>query len=143
MIHTARGRAYAADRSHSHRPLARPSPMSSPFLSSSSPPPAEPSPAALARPARFWSPDALAALTTRLAGGAGALDRSGRFPFDNIAALHDSGLVAAVVPRAAGGGGAALADARRIVSAVARGEPSTALVLTMTWLIHRQLSRPE
>jgi alkylation response protein AidB-like acyl-CoA dehydrogenase len=117
--------------------------MSSPSLSSASLHSAEPSPATLARPARFWSPDALAALTTRLADGAGALDRSGDFPFDNVSALHDSGLVAAVVPSAAGGGGAALADARRIVSAIARGEPSTALVLTMTWLIHRQLSRPE
>lgn len=94
------------------------------------------------RAASFVTPEALATLQARLAAGAGELDRSGAFPFDNLAALHDAGLIAAVVPAAAGGGGATLAEARRIVSAVARGEPSTALVLTMTWLIHRQIAQP-
>ena len=57
--------------------------------------------------------------------------------------LQRHGLVAAVVPVAEGGGGASLASTRRIVSAVARGEPSTALVLTMTYLTHRGISRPD
>jgi len=99
--------------------------------------------AAAPRPARFHTDDTLAELTRRFAQGAGVLDRSGGFPFDNVAALHALGLVGAVVPLAAGGGGATLADARRIVAAVARGEPSTALVLTMSWLIHRQLARAD
>jgi alkylation response protein AidB-like acyl-CoA dehydrogenase len=81
-------------------------------------------------------------LQARFAAGAGELDRSGAFPFDNLAALHEAGLVAAVVPATAGGGGATLAEARRLLAAVARGEPSTALVLTMTWLIHRQIGQP-
>jgi alkylation response protein AidB-like acyl-CoA dehydrogenase len=83
----------------------------------------------------------LEALSERFAAGAEALDRSGAFPHDNLATLHAHGLVGAVVPRAAGGSAATLAQARRIVAAVARGEPSTALVLTMTYLIHRSIAR--
>lgn len=98
--------------------------------------------AAALRAASFASPETLATLQARFSAGASALDRSGAFPFDNLAALRDAGLIAAVVPVAAGGGGATLAEARRILAAVAQGEPSTALVLTMTWLIHRQIGRP-
>lgn len=83
----------------------------------------------------------LSSLTRHLAENAAALDRSGAFPFDNLALLHAQGLIGAVVPKAAGGGGATLAEARRMLAAVARGEPSTALVLTMTWLVHRSLAR--
>ena len=99
-------------------------------------------PAAAPRDASFASPETLATLRARFAAGAAELDRSGGFPFDNLAALHDAALIAAVVPVASGGGGATLGDARRILSAVAHGEPSTALVLTMTWLIHRQIGQP-
>jgi len=101
-----------------------------------------PAPATARRGAGAASPETLATLQARLAAGAGELDRSGAFPFDNLAALHDAGLIAAVVPVAAGGGGATLAEARRILAAVAKAEPSTALVLTMTWLIHRQIGQP-
>lgn len=82
-------------------------------------------------------------LTENFAQGAERHDRAASFPFENFAALHASGLSAAVVPTGAGGGGASLATARRIVSAVAQGEPSTALVLTMTYLTHRKLSRTD
>lgn len=85
--------------------------------------------------------DALAALSSRFAASAAQHDRDGSFPRGNFVELHRHGLVAAVVPQAFGGGGASLATARRIVAAVAKGEPSTALVLTMTYLVHRALSR--
>ena len=85
----------------------------------------------------------LSSLTRHLAEGAEALDRSGAFPFDELGLLHAQGLIGAVVPKAAGGGGATLAEARRTLAAVARGEPSTALVLTMTWLVHRSLARAD
>jgi alkylation response protein AidB-like acyl-CoA dehydrogenase len=92
-------------------------------------------------------PDQLSAvldeLTQRFADGAERHDREASFPFENFAELQRHGLIAAVVPSASGGGGATLADARRIVSAVARGEPSTALVLTMTYLQHRGISRAD
>jgi alkylation response protein AidB-like acyl-CoA dehydrogenase len=82
-------------------------------------------------------------LTQRFADGAERHDRDASFPFGNFAELQRHGLIAAVVPAASGGGGASLAEARRIVSAVARGEPSTALVLTMTYLTHRSISRAD
>jgi len=103
--------------------------------------PAPASPAARREAAAPDAPDTLAALTRRFAAGAEALDRAGAFPFENLRELQAQGLIAAVVPAAAGGRGATLAQARRIVAAVARGEPSTALVLTMTYLVHRALAR--
>jgi alkylation response protein AidB-like acyl-CoA dehydrogenase len=93
-------------------------------------------------PARLAQLDALLApLTRAFAEGAAALDREARFPFENFALLHRHGLIAEVVPRDLGGGGAGLATARRIVGAVAAGESATALVLTMTYLQHRSLVR--
>ncbi len=97
-------------------------------------------PAAPPRPAPGVDLDALSA---RFAAGAATHDRDGSFPQENLSALHAAGLVAAVVPRLAGGGGATLSEARRIVAAVAKGEPSTALILTMTYLIHRAIGRPD
>lgn len=85
----------------------------------------------------------LQALTRHLSHGAAEIDRSAAFPFENFAALHDEGLIAAVVPTAAGGGGASLTTASRIIGAVGRAESSTALVLTMTYLIHRMLARSQ
>jgi alkylation response protein AidB-like acyl-CoA dehydrogenase len=106
------------------------------IVSESSPPVRPvPLPGSAARgPARLASEETLAALGARFASGAGALDRAGAFPFENLAALHEAGLIAAVVPAAAGGGGATLADARRILAAVAKGEPSTAGIPGLSWL---------
>ena len=93
------------------------------------------------RPPTLAGERQLAELTALFAARAEALDRSAAFPFENLADLHTAGLVSAVVPVEAGGGGVRLAEARRIVAAVAEGEPSTALVLTMTYLVHRSLAR--
>jgi alkylation response protein AidB-like acyl-CoA dehydrogenase len=82
-------------------------------------------------------------LSQRFAQGAGEHDRDASFPFENFEELQRHGLIAAVVPGALGGGGASLATTRRIVAAVARGEPSTALVLTMTYLMHHAISRAD
>lgn len=78
----------------------------------------------------------LADLTREFAAGAAAHDRAGSFPHENFERLHALGLVSLTVPRHLGGAGATLAQAARVVAAVARGEPSTALVLTMTYLHH-------
>jgi alkylation response protein AidB-like acyl-CoA dehydrogenase len=85
----------------------------------------------------------LTELTQRFADGAERHDRDASFPFENFAELQRHGLIAAVAPVSEGGGGASLASTRRIVSAVARGEPSTALVLTMTYLTHRSISHTD
>ncbi len=87
--------------------------------------------------------EVLAALSARFAGDAGAHDAAASFPHDNFAQLHAHGLIAQVVPRAHGGGGAGLAQARRIVAALAGGDAATALVLTMTYLQHRAIARAD
>jgi alkylation response protein AidB-like acyl-CoA dehydrogenase len=59
-------------------------------------------------------------------------DREASFPFENFDALRDAGLLALAVPERFGGAGAGLEDACRATEAIARGEPSTALVYAMT-----------
>lgn len=85
----------------------------------------------------------LARLTARFAATAADHDRSGAFPRENFAALQAHGLIGLVAPAEHGGGGASLAAARRVIAAVARGEPATALILTMTYLQHHALTRPD
>jgi alkylation response protein AidB-like acyl-CoA dehydrogenase len=78
----------------------------------------------------------LARLSDEFAATAARHDRDGTFPHANFERLHELGLVGLTVPRALGGAGATLAQTARVIAAVARGEPSTALVLTMTYLHH-------
>lgn len=85
----------------------------------------------------------LARLSALFAETAADYDRSGAFPHENFAALHANGLVGLVAPRTHGGGGASLAAARRVLSAVAYGEPATALILTMSWLQQLAIGRTD
>ncbi|MDF0732132.1 acyl-CoA/acyl-ACP dehydrogenase [Pseudomonas entomophila] len=82
---------------------------------------------------------ALAGLTQALAANAEGYDRSAQFPQRNFDLLHRHGLLALTVPRALGGGGADLASARRVIAAVGKGCPSTALILAMQYLQHSRL----
>ncbi|CDG82352.1 acyl-CoA dehydrogenase family protein [Janthinobacterium agaricidamnosum] len=75
-------------------------------------------------------------LTLEFAAGAAQHDRDASFPHQNFERLHQLGLLGLTVPRAQGGLGASLAQTARVIAAVARGEPSTALVLTMQYLHH-------
>jgi len=88
-------------------------------------------------------PAVLARLSDQFASTAEDHDRSGAFPRQNFEALQAHGLIGLVAPAAYGGGGATLATARRAIAAVARGEPATALILTMTYLQHQALARRE
>lgn len=81
----------------------------------------------------------LAELTARFAAGAEKHDREASFPFENFQALHEAGLLALTAPKALGGGGADLPTALKVVRAVARGEPATALVLVMQYLFQASL----
>ena len=81
----------------------------------------------------------LAALTKEFGERAAEHDRDASFPHENFARLQEHGLLALTVPASHGGGGANLATAARVIAAVARGEPATALVLTMQYLSHRAL----
>lgn len=81
----------------------------------------------------------LAGLSAEFAETAAALDREASFPFGNLARLHSAGLLGLTVSRALGGRAATLAQALKVVRAVARGEPSTALILVMQLLYHHRL----
>ncbi|MDZ3991491.1 acyl-CoA dehydrogenase family protein [Pseudomonas sp. Teo4] len=85
------------------------------------------------------SDSTLAELTQALAANAERYDRSAEFPHDNFKLLHQHGLLSLTVPRHLGGGGADLATARRVVAAVGKGDPSTALILVMQYLQHFRL----
>jgi alkylation response protein AidB-like acyl-CoA dehydrogenase len=89
------------------------------------------------------NPSVLAKLSAQFAATAADFDRSGAFPRENFDALQAHGLVALVAPVEHGGSGASLGTARRVISAVAHGEPATALILTMTWLQHHGIARTD
>ena len=82
------------------------------------------------------SDDLLERITRRLSATAEAVDRAAVFPRDNFDFLASEGLIGLTVSRALGGHGAGLADALRVLGAVAKGEPSTALILFMTYGYH-------
>jgi len=81
----------------------------------------------------------LANITRELAASAAGFDRSGEFPAANFAVLQRHGLLGLTVPKNLGGGGADLPTARKVIAAVAKGEPSTALILVMQYLQHFRL----
>lgn len=79
---------------------------------------------------------ALDRLTRELAHRAQDYDRDPRFPRENFDILAREGLIGLTVDRRLGGGGAGFVDALRVLGAVAKGEPSTALILFMTYAFH-------
>ncbi|KRW62092.1 acyl-CoA dehydrogenase family protein [Pseudomonas sp. TTU2014-080ASC] len=82
----------------------------------------------------------LAELTRTLAEDAAEYDRDGAFPHANLKLLQQHGLLGLACDKRSGGGGADLPLLRKVIAAVAKGEPSTALVLCMQYLYHRRLA---
>jgi alkylation response protein AidB-like acyl-CoA dehydrogenase len=82
----------------------------------------------------------LPGLTQRFAATAAAHDADSSFPFENFKDLHAAGLLALTAPAELGGQAADLPTALKVIRAVARGEPATALVLTMQYLFHGSLN---
>ena len=78
-------------------------------------------------------------ITRELAAGASEVDRNAAFPSANFAILQRHGLLGLTVSCNLGGAGADLTTARKVVAAVAKGEPSTALILVMQYLLHFRL----
>jgi alkylation response protein AidB-like acyl-CoA dehydrogenase len=72
-------------------------------------------------------------LTKTFASTAAEYDRRGVFPQENFVVLQQAGLLGLTVAPEFGGRGAGIAEAIRVLGAVARGEPSTALILFMTY----------
>jgi alkylation response protein AidB-like acyl-CoA dehydrogenase len=94
------------------------------------------------RPATGPVPQAtLDRITERLAATAEAFDRSAEFPRANFDILAEERLIGLTVSPRFGGGGAGLSESLRVLGAVARGEPSTALILFMTYGYHSQPTR--
>ncbi|MCD5978899.1 Acyl-CoA dehydrogenase protein [Pseudomonas savastanoi pv. glycinea] len=83
----------------------------------------------------------LASITAALTATAERYDDSGEFPHENFRLLHEHGLLALTVPIELGGGGADLPQALQAISAVAQGEPSTALILVMQYIQHARLQQ--
>ncbi|MBD2504145.1 acyl-CoA dehydrogenase family protein [Anabaena azotica] len=81
------------------------------------------------------------ALAKDFATRAAIHDKEASFPFENFTALHEAGLLSITIPRELGGQGWGLADTCRVIEGIARGDASTALVLTMHYLQHAHASR--
>jgi alkylation response protein AidB-like acyl-CoA dehydrogenase len=80
-------------------------------------------------------------VTATLAAHAEEHDRDGSFPTPGIRAAHDAGLLTFTVGRQFGGHGGSLADTLRVVTALGEGDPSVALITTMTLLAHAAQAR--
>jgi alkylation response protein AidB-like acyl-CoA dehydrogenase len=85
--------------------------------------------------------DRLDEITRRLAATAQAYDRSAEFPRANFDILAEEGLIGLTVAPEFGGAGAGFVESLRVLGAVAKGEPSTALILFMTYGYHANPTR--
>jgi len=88
------------------------------------------------RPAGSIPEDVLERLTQAFAETAEAYDRSAEFPRGNFEILGREGLIGLTVGTEYGGRGAGIGEGLRVLGAVAKGEPSTALILFMTYAYH-------
>lgn len=61
-------------------------------------------------------------------------DRSGNIAVENLHDLHDAGFLALALPKEAGGADISLRTITQIISRLAQGDPSTALILAMQYL---------
>ncbi len=93
-------------------------------------------PATAAAAPAFPSDADLHRITRALALTAEQYDRSGTFPRANFDLLAREGLISLTVEQGLGGHGGGYAQAVRVLRAVAQGEPSTALILFMTYAFH-------
>ncbi|MFF3501775.1 acyl-CoA dehydrogenase family protein [Streptomyces sp. NPDC003247] len=75
-------------------------------------------------------------VSAALAATAAEHDRTGAFPHTPIQVVHEAGLLTAGVDPRYGGPGASFTDVARILLALGRGDPSTALISGMTIVPH-------
>lgn len=68
-------------------------------------------------------------------------DATGQPPEAQLEALRAAGLLRLTIDSAHGGHGAGLAVAREVISAIAYGDPSVALILSMHYSLHGQMAR--
>jgi alkylation response protein AidB-like acyl-CoA dehydrogenase len=82
-------------------------------------------------------------LTRKFAATAEEYDRKAVFPRENFEELNRAGLIGLTVGKEFGGRGAGLSEGLRVLGAVAKGEPSTALILFMTYAYHSAPKRTQ
>lgn len=88
-------------------------------------------------PAVDISDERLEQLTIELAKHAEDVDRTSRFPWEGLQAVHDAGILTAAVGTQHGGyGGLSAVDTLRTFRALGKGDPSTALIAAMTYMSH-------
>lgn len=87
-------------------------------------------------PAIDLGDEALAQLTAKLSETAERYDRSGEFPWEPIVALHEAGVLRFGVPEEFGGQPIGVTDATRLLYALGKGDPSVALIASMTIFTH-------
>ncbi|MGW0871123.1 acyl-CoA dehydrogenase family protein [Streptomyces sp. NPDC002740] len=75
-------------------------------------------------------------VSASLAATAAEHDRTGAFPHEPIRLVHEAGLLTAGVDPRYGGPGATFTEVTRILLALGRGDPSTALISGMTIVPH-------
>ncbi|GAB6854362.1 acyl-CoA dehydrogenase family protein [Asaia astilbis] len=75
-------------------------------------------------------------LVATFAKRAGAHDASGEICTANLADLREAGLLALTVRPEFGGAGAGLREVTKVIAAIAKGDPSTALIVSMQYLQH-------
>ncbi|WP_404294338.1 acyl-CoA dehydrogenase family protein (plasmid) [Microvirga sp. RSM25] len=80
-------------------------------------------------------------LADRFSVSAAHHDETGAFPFSNVDQLYRADLLRLTASLENQGHGGGLAEAQAIVAEIARGEPSTALVLAMHYSHHNAISR--
>ncbi|HVV27998.1 MAG TPA: acyl-CoA dehydrogenase family protein [Rhizomicrobium sp.] len=81
------------------------------------------------------------ALSVQFAKEAAHHDRSGEFPFANFDHLARAGILSFTIDPRFGGSGAGLSEALAVVGEIARGDPATALVLSMHYIQHAAIAR--
>jgi alkylation response protein AidB-like acyl-CoA dehydrogenase len=87
--------------------------------------------------------EGLGSVTQALASTAAEYDRTGEFPVAGIQAVHDAGLLTAAVAPRYGGAGIGISELARVLQALGEGDPSVALIASMTLLPHAmQALRP-
>ncbi|KPI20804.1 Acyl-CoA dehydrogenase type 2 domain-containing protein [Actinobacteria bacterium OK074] len=80
--------------------------------------------------------DRLDEVSASLAATAAEHDRTGAFPYTPIQLVHEAGLLTAGVDARYGGFGATFTEVAKILLALGRGDPSTALIAGMTIVPH-------
>ena len=81
------------------------------------------------------------ALAREFARSAPSYDQSAEFPHAHFEALHRAGILGLTMQKQHGGQGGGLSEALAVVNAVARGCPSTGLVLSMHLSHHNAVGR--